>query len=103
MLFVRPFVVLAIALGASAAPAPSPQADTTPAENRCSGVTCPENSYCKVFDFQLEHPVGCQSNGTVPAGAETCGKVICPIGTTCCNSPCGVCTAPGEPCLQWAC
>ncbi|WDK10641.1 hypothetical protein CGRA01v4_01920 [Colletotrichum graminicola] len=103
MLFIRPFIFLAVAIGTSAAPAPNPQADTTPTEDRCSGVTCPENSYCKVFDFHLEHPVGCQANGTVAADAETCGSVICPTGTTCCNSPCGVCTAPGVPCLQWVC
>ncbi|KAK1975042.1 hypothetical protein LZ30DRAFT_754370 [Colletotrichum cereale] len=103
MLFIRQFIVAAVALGASAAPAPNPQADTTPAQDRCSGVTCPTNSFCKVFDFHLERPVGCQSNGTVPADAVTCGSVVCPTGTVCCNSTCGVCTKPEEPCLQWVC
>ncbi|OHX00331.1 hypothetical protein CSPAE12_00942 [Colletotrichum incanum] len=103
---IRSLIVAVVALGASAAPAPSPQANETPAQpaqDRCAGVTCPENSYCQVFDFRLEQPAGCQANGTVPAEVETCGDVICPIGTTCCNSPCGVCTKPGELCLQWVC
>ncbi|KAK2016379.1 hypothetical protein LZ32DRAFT_601603 [Colletotrichum eremochloae] len=101
MLFIRPLIVVAIALGASAAP--NPQAGTAPEKDRCSGVTCPQNSFCKVFDFKLERPVACQANGTVPADAQTCGSVICPTGTTCCNSSCGVCRAPGDPCLQWVC
>ncbi|KAJ0159221.1 hypothetical protein CTA2_10110, partial [Colletotrichum tanaceti] len=69
----------------------------------CAGVQCPENSFCKVFDFNLQQPVGCQANGTVPAGAETCGSVICPTGTSCCNSTCGVCVKPGDMCVQWVC
>ncbi|KAK1722858.1 hypothetical protein CaCOL14_001602 [Colletotrichum acutatum] len=101
MMFLHSLIVGVFAIAVTAAPAPTPQGD--PAQDRCAGVACPENSYCKVFDFRLEHPVGCQSNGTVPADAETCGSVICPTGTTCCNSPCGVCAKPGETCLQWVC
>ncbi|WQF82524.1 hypothetical protein CDEST_07538 [Colletotrichum destructivum] len=116
MMFIRSLIVAAVVLGASAVPAPSPQDNGTPeqpapeqpaleqpAPDRCAGVVCPENSYCKVFDFNLEKPVGCEANGTVPADVETCGGVICPTGTTCCNSPCGVCTKPGDFCLTWVC
>ncbi|OHF00024.1 hypothetical protein CORC01_04670 [Colletotrichum orchidophilum] len=94
--------VFAFALAASAAPTTCPPAEE-PAQDQCIGVACPENTYCKVFNFRLEHPVACKSNGTVPADAQTCGEVICPIGKTCCNSPCGVCANPGESCLEWVC
>lgn len=120
MMFIRSLIVAAVVLGASAVPAPSPQDNGTPeqpapepvpeqpapeqpAPDRCAGVVCPENSYCKIFDFNLEQPVGCEANGTVPVDVETCGGVICPTGTTCCNSPCGVCTKPGDFCLTWVC
>ncbi|OLN86646.1 hypothetical protein CCHL11_03737 [Colletotrichum chlorophyti] len=109
MQFARSLVVAALALGASAAPAApgaSPQVGTTPptpAQDRCSGVICPDNSFCKVFDFGLEKPVACQANGTVSVEAETCGSVICPAGTSCCNPTCGVCAAEGQACLQWVC
>ncbi|KAF6838652.1 hypothetical protein CMUS01_04565 [Colletotrichum musicola] len=105
MIISRSFIVTLVALGASAAPAPSPQASTpeTPTQDRCTGVACPQNSYCKVFDMRLEQPVGCQANGTVPADSETCGSIVCPVGTTCCNSSCGMCVKPGDVCLQWVC
>ncbi|TQN65196.1 hypothetical protein CSHISOI_10231 [Colletotrichum shisoi] len=111
MMLIRSLIVAAVALGASAVPAPCPQdygtpvqpAPEQPAPDQCAGVVCPENSFCKVFDFNLEKPVGCAANGTVPADAITCGGVICPTGTTCCNSPCGVCTKPGDLCLAWVC
>ncbi|KAF4806090.1 hypothetical protein CGCSCA5_v014724 [Colletotrichum siamense] len=104
MMFIHSFIVALAALGASAAPAPQTSGTPdAPAEDRCSGVTCPENSYCKVFDFRLEKPVACQANGTVSEESQACGSVICPVGTTCCNSSCGVCAKPEESCLQWVC
>ncbi|KAL0940281.1 uncharacterized protein CTRU02_203044 [Colletotrichum truncatum] len=98
------FIVTLIALGVSAAPAPQASGNPeTPTEPRCDGVQCPANSVCKVFDFNLEKPVGCFSEGPVPPETETCGSVICPIGTSCCNPTCGVCAKPDESCLQWVC
>lgn len=34
---------------------------------------------------------------------EQCGTVVCPPGKVCCNASCGICTDPGEFCIQIAC
>jgi hypothetical protein len=54
------------------------------------------------------------SNGTIwdpspsvcaclPAKAEKCGSKTCPSGQVCCNASCGICTPPGNACIQIAC
>ncbi|WQF82525.1 hypothetical protein CDEST_07539 [Colletotrichum destructivum] len=34
---------------------------------------------------------------------QRCGKVICPVGTRCCNASCNLCTAPDVMCTQQVC
>lgn len=34
---------------------------------------------------------------------EECGFRFCPKGLVCCNASCGICTEPGELCIQIAC
>lgn len=34
---------------------------------------------------------------------EQCGNRYCPKGLVCCNASCGICTQPGEFCIQIAC
>ena len=38
-----------------------------------------------------------------PAGGGACGSVTCGAGTVCCNASCGICTPPGQACIQIAC
>lgn len=37
-----------------------------------------------------------------PAGVQ-CGTATCPSGQVCCNASCGICTPPGNFCIQIAC
>lgn len=36
-------------------------------------------------------------------GISACGPNFCTGGTVCCNSSCGICTAPGDKCTQQFC
>ena len=36
-------------------------------------------------------------------GGEACGSNTCAAGQVCCNASCGICTAPGDACIQLAC
>jgi len=38
-----------------------------------------------------------------PSNGVACGQVVCAAGQECCNSSCGICTAPGERCSQRVC
>jgi hypothetical protein len=38
-----------------------------------------------------------------PVGAHACGPESCGGGDVCCNASCGICSAPGEVCIQIAC
>ena len=46
-----------------------------------------------------------QPNEESEAGVEAreCGDRTCGAGTVCCNASCGICTAPGNFCIQIAC
>ena len=33
----------------------------------------------------------------------TCGEVVCEADQVCCNASCGLCTAPGDSCIQTVC
>jgi hypothetical protein len=44
-------------------------------------------------------PGACKPSG----GGEACGKTTCGAGKVCCNASCGICTNPGEFCIQLAC
>ncbi len=44
----------------------------------------------------------CQVADAAPAG-EACGSSVCPSGQVCCNASCGICTAPGDSCIQLFC
>ncbi len=60
----------------------------------CATVKCGFGSTCEVHDGAAV----CVSNGQQPCGATTCAA-----GTVCCNSSCGMCTAPGNVCTQQVC
>ncbi|MSP61072.1 MAG: protease complex subunit PrcB family protein [Myxococcales bacterium] len=49
----------------------------------------------------------CQSGHCVPAAAAAapvkCGNATCTGGMVCCNASCGICTKPGDFCIQTAC
>jgi hypothetical protein len=59
--------------------------------------------------------VGCQPSAAGPgsssddiklradAAVQQCGSVSCAAGSVCCNASCGICTKPGEVCIQIAC
>lgn len=42
---------------------------------------------------------GCETS-TAPT---PCGTAVCGAGQVCCNASCGICTAPGDFCIQLAC
>lgn len=73
----------------------SPDAcNCVPVTNPCIFTLCQTGTSCQVVDGA---PV-CISDGTLTCGISTCAK-----GKVCCNSSCGVCTAPGMFCTQQAC
>jgi hypothetical protein len=39
----------------------------------------------------------------VPSQGAKCGSTTCPSGQVCCNASCGICTPPGNGCIQIAC
>lgn len=41
--------------------------------------------------------------GCETVAGEACGPNTCAAGQVCCNASCGICTAPGEFCIQIAC
>ncbi len=93
--------------------------------NPCAAVLCLEGTHCEVVDGVaecVEHDpadpcatVRCEPGRVcevvdgdavcVPQSApgETCGATTCPVGQTCCNASCGICTPPGGACIQIAC
>ncbi|KAK4249016.1 hypothetical protein C7999DRAFT_39866 [Corynascus novoguineensis] len=40
---------------------------------------------------------------TAGVNANPCGKTLCDIGLTCCNSSCGICVKPGMKCTTHIC
>lgn len=67
-----------------------PDAPITP----CATVRCAAGTTCEVVDG---------SAYCVSDGHQACGSSTCAAGTVCCNASCGICTAPGELCIQLAC
>jgi hypothetical protein len=66
-----------------------------PQPNPCAVTLCAPNTRCEVIGGE---PV-CVPSG----GGEPCGNVTCPQGQVCCNASCGICTPPGQFCIQIAC
>jgi hypothetical protein len=61
-----------------------------PASDPCAAVRCAAGTTCKNVNGQAK----CLA---------TCGSVVCGEGQVCCNASCGMCTAPGQFCIQIAC
>jgi len=104
-----------------------------PPTEPCNQVVCGPNFYCCNFSCSICAPDGgfctqqvCEQREESavhpldPRGAavsqdvlllepieppepETCGLVICPKGTTCCNPLCSACTPPGVSCTLGDC
>src|SRR2546423_832122 len=57
----------------------------------------------------LGFSAGCEPIVSPPAdagsdgGSTACGPTTCAAGTVCCNASCGICTPPGNGCIQIAC
>lgn len=62
--------------------------------NPCAAVLCPTQTECVVKGGQAQ---------CVPIGGAQCGDATCNQGLVCCNASCGICTRPGEACIQIAC
>ncbi|MCC6648869.1 MAG: hypothetical protein IT374_25300 [Polyangiaceae bacterium] len=60
----------------------------------CATVRCGWASICVVEDGAAV---------CVPNTPQPCGATQCAVGTVCCNSSCGICTAPGDVCTQQVC
>lgn len=86
----------------------------------CGGVVCPPKMECCnptcnkcVFPGMRCTQEVCNGTEAVPEPVlllepvepepETCGLVICPKGTTCCNPLCSACTPPGVSCTLGDC
>jgi hypothetical protein len=65
-----------------------------PTQNPCAATLCQAGTRCEVHDGSAV----CVSNGALACGPNTCAA-----GTTCCNASCGICTPPGQFCIQLAC
>jgi hypothetical protein len=82
---------------------------------------CPPNDVCATYCVQSgncadacvqtmlciqgyhfdQHSCSCKPDGGNAGPA--CGNGHCAVGEVCCNDSCGICTAPGEFCIQIAC
>ncbi len=46
---------------------------------------------------------GCSASHEGEGGGPACGPVTCDLGQVCCNPSCGICTGPGEGCIDLEC
>jgi hypothetical protein len=65
-----------------------------PSADPCASVRCAAGTRCQAVGGSAY----CVSDGTLKCGNNTCAA-----GQVCCNASCGICTAPGNFCIQLAC
>ncbi len=79
---------------------------TAPGEG-CAALYCEPAGDGGTEPPDADPPPPPSDGGPVPpptdGGTEWCGPVTCGPGTVCCNSSCGICTAPGESCPAIGC
>jgi len=76
-----------------------------------STADCAKGQVCTTEDGVCNAPPGCGGGVACPRvcygncrhADVTCGAARCGAGTTCCNSSCGVCVAPGAGCTKQVC
>lgn len=67
----------------------------------CGGLCqCPPFASCDEGESWDASPEVC---ACVASDGVACGDVTCGPGLVCCNASCGICTEPGEFCIQIAC
>jgi hypothetical protein len=66
----------------------------------CAAVTCLAGSDCRVRDGKA---VCIPGSGSSRGREFSCGNTTCTAGMTCCNASCGICTPPGQYCIQMYC
>ncbi|KAK3361739.1 hypothetical protein B0T24DRAFT_538828 [Lasiosphaeria ovina] len=86
------FLLLGGALLAAASPAPAQTSDPVP---DCATVDCAGSLECVI----VNNTAACVPRSQGPQ----CGPNRCPLGETCCNPSCGICTPPGKGCIKLLC
>ncbi len=108
-------------------PAKAPTDEPAQLKMTCANVRCSEGSHCEMVQVQCVRapcdevpeckpdaaaaptpkPAPTPAPGPAPtapaATGPKCGKNTCAAGQTCCNASCGICTAPGNVCIQMFC
>ena len=85
-------LLLGGALFAAASPAPPSTPDPAP---DCALVDCASGLECVI----VNNTAAC----VPPRRGPQCGPNRCPLGETCCNPSCGICTPPGKGCIKLFC
>ncbi len=94
----------------SGAPSPTPTPRATPKTNQPVIREMPAPGKNPRADGGLNNNgQGGAGNGNksaarpAPEKRVQCGSITCPTGQVCCNSSCGICTPPGDVCIQMVC
>lgn len=69
-----------------------------------AGIACPEGLACVDDpDDSCDPRTGGADCSGICVQDNACGDAHCGGGTVCCNASCGICTFPGDSCIQIAC
>jgi hypothetical protein len=71
-----------------------PKAPPPPPPSSCSGAWLDQNGACRTPADGV-YPASCCAGLSTPCGPTSCG-----VGKVCCNPLAGICTNPGELCIQ---
>ncbi|KAK4213209.1 hypothetical protein QBC37DRAFT_286467 [Rhypophila decipiens] len=79
--------------------AASPALSTSPVRADCALVDCASGLECVV----IKNAASCVKPGTLGPQCGSNPNSRCPLGETCCNPSCGICTPPGKGCIKLLC
>lgn len=74
-----------------------------PEDDTANGLTRPNPGPCATVRCAAGYACTVVGRSAQCVRAERCGPTTCPFGEVCCNSSCGICTAPGGACTLQAC